>query len=94
MDNLELVKDMKLLLGIVSELRLEVDALRKELRLKDGKDDMLTLKEACDYLRIGRTAMYRRLDNGEISFAVKRGKDSEIASSIAITPHTLVAEPQ
>ena len=63
MDNLELVKDMKLLLGIVSELR-----------LKDGKDDMLTLKEACDYLRIGRTAMYRRLDNGEISFAVKRGK--------------------
>lgn len=74
MDNLELVKDMKLLLGIVSELRLEVDALRKELRLKDGKDDMLTLKEACDYLRIGRNAMYRRLDNGEISFAVKRGK--------------------
>lgn len=74
MDNLELVKDMKLLLGMVSELRLEVDSLRKELQLKDGKDDMLTLKEACDYLRIGRTAMYRRLDNGEISFAVKRGK--------------------
>lgn len=64
----------KKLIDEIHGLRIEVAELRKETAEKNLARKFLTLKEACDYLRISRTTMHDRLSNGDICFAVKRGK--------------------
>lgn len=63
---------------VIRELSAEVNMLRAELRLmkmqQSGNRKKLTMKEACEYLRIGRTTMQNRIMTGEITFAVKVGK--------------------
>lgn len=65
---------IKSLVTEVRELRLEVARLSRELSSDKISGKMMTLKEACDYLHISRTTMHNRLANGEICFAVKRGR--------------------
>lgn len=67
----------QLLNGLVEEvrtLRLEVIKLKNVSRDSYLNGQFLTLKEACGYLKISRTTMQKRLSDGDICFAVKRGK--------------------
>ena len=41
---------------------------------KKTKSRFLTMAEACDYLKVSRGTMTKRLSDGEINFATKRGK--------------------
>ena len=65
---------IKSLVTEVRELRLEVARLSRELSSDKISGKMMTLNEACDYLHISRTTMHNRLANGELCFAVKRGR--------------------
>lgn len=68
---------MKLLKEVASELRevkLELMRLRNETRERGIKSKFLTMAEACDYLKVSRCTMTKRLADGEINFATKRGK--------------------
>ena len=68
---------MKLLKDMASELRevkLELMKLRNEQREQKISSKFLTMAEACDYLKVSRCTMTKRLNDGEINFATKRGK--------------------
>jgi excisionase family DNA binding protein len=63
----EMTKEMK-------ELRLELMRLRNEQREHKICSRFLTMADACEYLHISRATMTKRLADGEISFATKKGK--------------------
>ena len=68
---------MKLLKDVVSELhevKLELMRLRNEHRESKISSKFLKMDEACVYLKISRAPMTKRLSEGEITFATKRGK--------------------
>lgn len=69
----ELEGTIRSLVSEVRSLRLEIMTLKKELS-NCQKKDFMTLKEACDYLNVSRTTIQKRLADGEICFAVKKGK--------------------
>lgn len=74
MDDVELLKYMRETAEMLHELRLEVSMLREVIRGKDVSSRFLKMDEACSYLKISRTTMTRRLSEGEITFATKKGK--------------------
>ena len=68
---------MKLLKDVASELRevkLELMRLRNETRERKIAQKFLTMADACEYLHISRATMTKRLTDGDICFAVKKGK--------------------
>lgn len=68
---------MKMLKEMASEIRgLRQDLLRLQNIVEDKKTKsrFLTMAEACDYLKVSRGTMTKRLSDGEINFATKRGK--------------------
>ena len=68
---------MKLLKDVASELhevKLELMRLRNEHRESKIRSKFLKMDEACVYLKISRATMTKRLSEGEITFATKRGK--------------------
>lgn len=70
----ELIKYMKETANQLHELRLEVAMLREMVRGDVVSGKFLTMAEACAYLKISRATMTKRLADGEIGFASKRGK--------------------
>ena len=70
----DLLKYMKETAEQLHELRLEVAMLREMMRGKAVSGKFLTMDEACAYLKISRATMTKRLADGEIGFASKRGK--------------------
>lgn len=70
----ELIKYMKETANQLHELRLEVAMLREMVRGEAVSGKFLTMAEACAYLKISRATMTKRLTDGEIGFASKRGK--------------------
>ena len=64
---------MKLLQELATEVRLLRQAFEK-MQTQGAKAKFLTMADACDYLHISRTTMTKRLADGEIGFAVKKGK--------------------
>ena len=58
----------------VHEVRLELARFRHEQRERKISSRMLTMAEACVYLNISRATMTKRLNEGEITFATKKGK--------------------
>lgn len=68
---------MKLLKDVASELhevKLELMRLRNEQKERKISSKFLTMAEACMYLNISRCTMTKRLSEGEITFATKKGK--------------------
>lgn len=68
---------MKLLKDVASELhevKLELMRLRNEHRESQISSKFLKMDEACVYLKISRATMTKRLSEGEITFATKKGK--------------------
>lgn len=74
MNDMDLLKYMKETAEILHELRLEVAMLREMIRGKAVSGKFLTMAEACEYLKISRATMTKRLADGDITFASKRGK--------------------
>lgn len=74
MNDMDLLKYMKETAEILHELRLEVAMLREMIRGKAVSGKFLTMAEACKYLKISRATMTKRLADGDITFASKRGK--------------------
>lgn len=74
MNDMELLKYMKETAAMLHELRLEVAMLREVIRGKAVSSRFLKMDEACAYLKISRATMTKRLSEGEITFATKRGK--------------------
>lgn len=74
MNDMDLLKYMKETAEMLHELRLEVAMLREMIRGKAVSGKFLTMAEACEYLKISRATMTKRLADGEITFASKRGK--------------------
>ena len=68
------LSEMKRNLKELSEVKLELMRLRNETRERGIKSKFLTMAEACDYLKVSRCTMTKRLSDGEITFATKRGK--------------------
>lgn len=68
------MKLLQELAGEIRTLRVEVMDLRTELNKRKAKGEMLTMAEACDFMRIGRTKMTQLLQAGELPWAVKCGK--------------------
>lgn len=56
------------------EVRLELMRLRNEQKESKIISKFLTMAEACGYLHISRATMTKRLADGEITFATKKGK--------------------
>lgn len=74
MDELLVMKALRELTDEVRHLRLQVLRLSEKTKEEHLKGRWLTMKEACDYLKISRNTMQRRLAEGEITFGVKNGK--------------------
>lgn len=80
MNEAELMADMmRMMREMLEEVRVDVKSLRVELmQLKNeqertrAKGQYLTMAEACDLLRIGRTTMTERLSEGIYPWAIKR----------------------
>lgn len=58
----------------MKELRHELMRLRNEQRERKITQKFLTMADACEYLHISRATMTKRLTDGDICFAVKKGK--------------------
>lgn len=74
-------EEMKLLTELAGEIRTlrgEVMDLRATINARKAQGDMLTMAEACEWMRIGRTKMTQLLQAGELPWAVKRGKEWRI----------------
>lgn len=65
---------MKEMAQEMKELRLELMRLRNETRERKITQKFLTMADACEYLHISRATMTKRLTDGDICFAVKKGK--------------------
>lgn len=68
------LSEMKRNLKELSEVRLELMRLRNEQRERKITQKFLTMADACEYLHISRATMTKRLTDGDICFAVKKGK--------------------
>lgn len=64
---------MEMLQELATEVRLLRQAFEK-LQMQGANAKFLTMADACDYLHISRTTMTKRIADGEIGFAVKKGK--------------------
>jgi excisionase family DNA binding protein len=74
-------EEMKLLAELAGEIRTlrgEVMDLRATINARKAQGDMLTMAEACEVLRVGRTKMTAMLQAGELPWAIKRGKEWRI----------------
>ena len=76
-----IMSEMEFLIGMMKdmaqemkELRLELMRLRNEQRERKITQKFLTMADACEYLHISRATMTKRLTDGDICFAVKKGK--------------------
>ena len=76
-----IMSEMEFLIGMMKdmaqelkELRHELMRLRHEQRERKITQKFLTMADACEYLHISRATMTKRLTDGDICFAVKRGK--------------------
>lgn len=70
-DMIRLLKDMA---SELREVKLELMRLRNETRERGIGTKFLKMDEACLYLKISRATMTKRLSNGDIGFATKKGK--------------------
>lgn len=68
------INDAEAIIGLLKALAGEVAELRMAIEERNAKKKNYTYAEACDYLRIGRTAMNERMRRGEFPWAVKKGK--------------------
>lgn len=75
------MSEMEFLIGMMKdmaqemkELRHELMRLRNETRERKITQKFLTMADACEYLHISRATMTKRLTDGDICFAVKKGK--------------------
>ena len=68
---MKLLKDMALEIRM---LRQDLQRLQNTVEEKKTKSRFLTMADACEYLHISRATMTKRLADGEISFATKKGK--------------------
>ena len=66
-----MLKDMA---SELHEVKLELMRLRTETKDQKISSRFLTMAEACVYLNISRVTMTKRMNDGEITFATKRGK--------------------
>lgn len=73
-EELELVRVMKAVVDELREVKLELAKMRHEQMERKIKSKFLTMAEACMYLNISRCTMTKRLNDGEITFATKKGK--------------------
>lgn len=71
----EELKLLQELAGEIRTLRMEVMDLRATVNARKAQGDMLTMAEACEVMRIGRTKMTQLLQAGELPWAIKRGKE-------------------
>lgn len=76
-----IMSEMEFLIGMMKdmaqemkELRHELMRLRHEQRERKITQKFLTMADACEYLHISRATMTKRLTDGDICFAVKKGK--------------------
>lgn len=74
MSDYELIKALNDLSAEVRTLRHEVMMLQSARRDEQLNGRFLTMDEACALLKVSRTTMYRRMAEGALGFAVKRGK--------------------
>ena len=74
MNESDVIRMLKEMASELREVKLELMRLRNETRERGIKSKFLTMAEACDYLNISRCTMTKRLNEGEITFATKRGK--------------------
>lgn len=74
MIDMDLLQYMKETAEQLRELRLEVARLRSMMLDKAISSRFLTMEDACAYLHISRATMTKRLSEGEITFATKKGK--------------------
>ena len=76
-----IMSEMEFLIGMMKDMAQEMKELRHELmRLRNEQRErkitqkFLTMADACEYLHISRATMTKRLTDGDICFAVKKGK--------------------
>ena len=74
MNDPEILQLMKETAAELRALRLEVLRLQNVVMDRNIKGRFLNMVEACDYLKIKRSTMQRRIADGSITFAVKKGK--------------------
>lgn len=74
MSEYEFKKQMDDLFSEIRLLRLEVMKLRSSMKDETLTGQFLNMRDACAYLHISRATMQKRLLDGEIGFAVKKGK--------------------
>lgn len=75
------MSDDPIFMKMLKDLALEIRMLRQDLQRlqnivedKNTKSRFLTMAEACNYLKVSRCTMTKRLNDGEITFATKKGK--------------------
>ena len=51
-----------------TELSEKLEEIRREVRQKAPDPDWMNLDEACTYLNLGKSAIYKRTMNGQIPF--------------------------
>ncbi len=71
-----------------TELSEKLDELRQQVNQKAPEPDWLNLPQACEYLNLGKSAVYKKTMNGEIPFykfgkklAFKRSELSDFITS-------------
>ena len=74
MNDLDVIRLLNEMASELREVKLELMRLRNETRDKKISSRFLTMAEACMYLNISRCTMTKRLIEGEITFATKKGK--------------------
>lgn len=58
----------------IRSLRREVNQLKEEMTLSIVTDEFLSVKEACEALKISSSKLYQMLKNYELPFATRVGK--------------------
>ena len=74
MNESDMIRMLKEMASELREVKLELMRLRNETREQKICSRFLTMADACEYLHISRATMTKRLADGEISFATKKGK--------------------
>lgn len=74
MNEFEITRMLKEMASELHEVKLELMRLRNETKDQKISSRFLTMAEACVYLNISRVTMNKRMNEGEITFATKRGK--------------------
>lgn len=74
MNESDVIRILKEMVSELREVKLELMRLRNETRERGISTKFLKMAEACEYLKISRATMTKRLADGDITFASKRGK--------------------